>query len=167
MTIDIWIRDYNPPRCFQKKITGRSKHNVQAKRVATEPNVLLRIWSYILATKYYFQALLPSDVLFMCHSRKMSQIACFHWVTFMNMLPPYFQSYISLHLSSFIVSIFQTFFYNKRKKEGMIMGEKSTSLTHLISDSSGYYLANLKVALSRLHILPSDDVCTLLYFVEK
>jgi hypothetical protein len=26
--IDIWIRDYNPPRCFQKKISGRSKHNV-------------------------------------------------------------------------------------------------------------------------------------------
>jgi hypothetical protein len=22
------IRDYNPPRCFQKKISGRSKHNV-------------------------------------------------------------------------------------------------------------------------------------------
>jgi hypothetical protein len=29
MTVDIWmIRDYNPPRCFQKKISGRSKHNV-------------------------------------------------------------------------------------------------------------------------------------------
>jgi hypothetical protein len=27
MTVDIWIRDYNPPRCFQKKISGRSKHN--------------------------------------------------------------------------------------------------------------------------------------------
>jgi hypothetical protein len=27
MTVDIWIRDYNPPRCFQKKILGRSKHN--------------------------------------------------------------------------------------------------------------------------------------------
>jgi hypothetical protein len=25
MTVDIW--DYNPPRCFQKKISGRSKHN--------------------------------------------------------------------------------------------------------------------------------------------
>jgi hypothetical protein len=25
MTVDIWIRDYNPSRCFQKKITGRSK----------------------------------------------------------------------------------------------------------------------------------------------
>jgi hypothetical protein len=23
MTVDIWIRDYNPPRCFQKKISGR------------------------------------------------------------------------------------------------------------------------------------------------
>jgi hypothetical protein len=28
MTVDIWIRDYNPPRCFQKKISGRGKHNV-------------------------------------------------------------------------------------------------------------------------------------------
>jgi hypothetical protein len=28
MTVDIWIRDYNPPRCFQKKISGRSRHNV-------------------------------------------------------------------------------------------------------------------------------------------
>jgi hypothetical protein len=27
MTGDIWIRDYNPPRCFQKKISGRGKHN--------------------------------------------------------------------------------------------------------------------------------------------
>jgi hypothetical protein len=27
MTVDIWIRDYNPPRCFQKKISDRSKHN--------------------------------------------------------------------------------------------------------------------------------------------
>jgi hypothetical protein len=27
MTVDIWIRDYNPPRCFQKKTSGRSKHN--------------------------------------------------------------------------------------------------------------------------------------------
>jgi hypothetical protein len=27
MTVDIWIRDYNPPRCFQKKIYGRGKHN--------------------------------------------------------------------------------------------------------------------------------------------
>jgi hypothetical protein len=23
MTVDIWIRDYNPPRYFQKKISGR------------------------------------------------------------------------------------------------------------------------------------------------
>jgi hypothetical protein len=23
----IWIRDYNPPRCFQNKISSRSKHN--------------------------------------------------------------------------------------------------------------------------------------------
>jgi hypothetical protein len=30
MTVDIWIRDYNPPRCFQKKISGRSKHNGSA-----------------------------------------------------------------------------------------------------------------------------------------
>jgi hypothetical protein len=28
-TVDILIRDYNPPRCFQKKISGRSKHNVE------------------------------------------------------------------------------------------------------------------------------------------
>jgi hypothetical protein len=28
MTVDIWIRDYSPPRCFQKKISGRGKHNV-------------------------------------------------------------------------------------------------------------------------------------------
>jgi hypothetical protein len=27
MTVDLWIRDYNPPRCFQKKISGRSEHN--------------------------------------------------------------------------------------------------------------------------------------------
>jgi hypothetical protein len=27
MTVDIWIRDYNPPRRFQKKISGRSTHN--------------------------------------------------------------------------------------------------------------------------------------------
>jgi hypothetical protein len=27
MTVDIWIRDYNPPRCFQLKISDRSKHN--------------------------------------------------------------------------------------------------------------------------------------------
>jgi hypothetical protein len=29
MTFDIWIRDYNPQRCFQKKISGRSKHNAK------------------------------------------------------------------------------------------------------------------------------------------
>jgi hypothetical protein len=28
MTVDIWIRDYNPPRRFQQKISGRGKHNV-------------------------------------------------------------------------------------------------------------------------------------------
>jgi hypothetical protein len=27
MNVDIWIRDYNPPRCFQWKISGRGKHN--------------------------------------------------------------------------------------------------------------------------------------------
>jgi hypothetical protein len=27
LTVDIWIRDYNPPRCFQKNISGRGKHN--------------------------------------------------------------------------------------------------------------------------------------------
>jgi hypothetical protein len=33
MTVDIWIRDYNPPRCFQKKISGRSKHNDEVSRL--------------------------------------------------------------------------------------------------------------------------------------
>jgi hypothetical protein len=28
MTVDIWIRDYNPPRCFQKKISGRSNVHI-------------------------------------------------------------------------------------------------------------------------------------------
>jgi hypothetical protein len=27
VTVYIWIREYNPPRCFQKKISGRGKHN--------------------------------------------------------------------------------------------------------------------------------------------
>jgi hypothetical protein len=27
MTVYIWIRDFNPPRCFQKNISGRGKHN--------------------------------------------------------------------------------------------------------------------------------------------
>jgi hypothetical protein len=27
MTVDIWIRDYNPLRCLQNKISGRGKHN--------------------------------------------------------------------------------------------------------------------------------------------
>jgi hypothetical protein len=27
MTVDIWIRVDNAPRCFQKKISGRGKHN--------------------------------------------------------------------------------------------------------------------------------------------
>jgi hypothetical protein len=31
MTVGIWIRDYNPPRCFQKKISGRGKHNAGNK----------------------------------------------------------------------------------------------------------------------------------------
>jgi hypothetical protein len=30
MTVDIWIRDDNPPRCFQKKISDRGKHNVNS-----------------------------------------------------------------------------------------------------------------------------------------
>jgi hypothetical protein len=34
MTVDIWIRDYNPPRCFQKKISGRGRHNVN---ISTTP----------------------------------------------------------------------------------------------------------------------------------
>jgi hypothetical protein len=32
-TVDICIRDYNPPRCFQKKIPGRSKHNDEMGKV--------------------------------------------------------------------------------------------------------------------------------------
>jgi ABC-type oligopeptide transport system substrate-binding subunit len=27
MTVDIWIRDYNPPMCFQQKISGSGSHN--------------------------------------------------------------------------------------------------------------------------------------------
>jgi hypothetical protein len=34
MAVDICIRDYNPPRCFQKKISGRSKHNGQSVKGA-------------------------------------------------------------------------------------------------------------------------------------
>jgi hypothetical protein len=32
---DCWhlIRDYNPPRCFQKKISGRGKHNANICRI--------------------------------------------------------------------------------------------------------------------------------------
>jgi ABC-type oligopeptide transport system substrate-binding subunit len=30
MTVGIWSRDYNPPRCFQKKISGRGKHDEQS-----------------------------------------------------------------------------------------------------------------------------------------
>jgi hypothetical protein len=33
MTVDIWIRDYNPPRCFQKTISGRGKPN-ELKQIA-------------------------------------------------------------------------------------------------------------------------------------
>jgi hypothetical protein len=35
-TVDIWIRDYNPPRCFQKKISGRSKRPDLQTRVRDE-----------------------------------------------------------------------------------------------------------------------------------
>jgi hypothetical protein len=42
MTVDIWIRDYNPPRCFQKKISGRSKHNAWS----TKLNSMKKIWYY-------------------------------------------------------------------------------------------------------------------------
>jgi hypothetical protein len=27
MPVEIWIRDYNPQMCFQKKISGRGEHN--------------------------------------------------------------------------------------------------------------------------------------------
>jgi hypothetical protein len=33
MTVDIWIRDDNPPRCFQKKISGRSKYSSSTRKV--------------------------------------------------------------------------------------------------------------------------------------
>jgi hypothetical protein len=33
MTADIWIRDYNPPRRFQKKISGRAKHHERIDEV--------------------------------------------------------------------------------------------------------------------------------------
>jgi hypothetical protein len=39
MTVDIWITDYNPPMCFQKKISGRSKHNVQMRRLGASQSV--------------------------------------------------------------------------------------------------------------------------------
>jgi hypothetical protein len=41
MTADIWIGDYNPPRCFQKKISGRSKHNALGWKEMTESWPLL------------------------------------------------------------------------------------------------------------------------------
>jgi hypothetical protein len=40
--IDIWIRDYNPPRCFQKKISGRSKHCQLS-------------WSYGISKEIFYQ----------------------------------------------------------------------------------------------------------------
>jgi hypothetical protein len=40
MTADIWIRDYNPPRCFQKKISGRSKHNEKNIHVVSSKNAI-------------------------------------------------------------------------------------------------------------------------------
>jgi hypothetical protein len=48
MTVDIWITDYDPPRCkcFQKKISGRGKHNVNSlvpKRY-TGPGAPIEIW---------------------------------------------------------------------------------------------------------------------------
>jgi hypothetical protein len=42
MTVNIWIRDYNPPRCFQKKISGRGKHNL-FKNLFIFPSARLQI----------------------------------------------------------------------------------------------------------------------------
>jgi hypothetical protein len=42
MTVDIWIRDYNPPRCFQKKISGRRKHDSLKKFEGAEVSMQLR-----------------------------------------------------------------------------------------------------------------------------
>jgi hypothetical protein len=38
MTVDIWIRDYDPPMCFQKKISGRGKHNVDIRFTSDHHN---------------------------------------------------------------------------------------------------------------------------------
>jgi hypothetical protein len=35
MTVDILIRDYDPPRCFQKKISGSGKHNALGQNLQT------------------------------------------------------------------------------------------------------------------------------------
>jgi hypothetical protein len=44
MIVDIWIRDYNSPRCFQKKISGRSKHNELSLYIHSAPfNILARV----------------------------------------------------------------------------------------------------------------------------
>jgi hypothetical protein len=39
MTVDIWIRDYNPARCFQQKISGRGKHNVNMNNFIAEKGI--------------------------------------------------------------------------------------------------------------------------------
>jgi hypothetical protein len=45
MTVDIWIRDYNPPRCFQKKISGMSNIMFTKDKVAME-KYLKKNYSY-------------------------------------------------------------------------------------------------------------------------
>jgi hypothetical protein len=45
MTVDIWIRDYIPPRCFQKKISGRSKHNVMELEAYIGNNIACIVFS--------------------------------------------------------------------------------------------------------------------------
>jgi hypothetical protein len=38
MTVDMWIRDYDPPRCFQKKISGRGKRNEAHSVLTSNPS---------------------------------------------------------------------------------------------------------------------------------
>jgi hypothetical protein len=60
MTVDIWIWDYNPPRCFQKKISGRSKHS-----------------DYVLVTQSLESAYCQLDLhLFQASSEDLSKFWC-------------------------------------------------------------------------------------------
>jgi hypothetical protein len=59
MTVDIWIRDYNPPRCFQKKISGRGKHNEHITElnqvVQMAPYVFIKIVCYLYISSFAVQ----------------------------------------------------------------------------------------------------------------